>query len=171
MRACLPLFQLLKRMSRQFTHDRRAATSLEFAILAVPFMMWLVSIMLGGLQMFLLSTLDSATQIAARQMEVGTLPRTASDVQNSICTMLKGMGTCDATSLQSYATTASSFQALTGATLSGSTLSPKTFGAGTYNSYVLLQVAYTSPFNFPGSLLPKLTLLSSVAYQNNSNVP
>ncbi len=158
------------RVLRVLRRDDRASTTIEFAMLAVPFIMWILGLMMFGLQTFILTMLDSATQAAARKMEVGSLPRSVAAVTTDICNTLQGMGGCSSSNLQIYAVSGASFN-LTSASISGSTLTPSTFDAGTTNSFVLLQVAYVSPFALPGSLFPKFTMLSSAVYQNGPNVP
>jgi Flp pilus assembly protein TadG len=58
----------------RLSFDRRAATAVEFALVCVPFTVFLLAVMGVGLQFFLQQALDYATQGAARQVQLGHIP-------------------------------------------------------------------------------------------------
>lgn len=165
----------------RFWQDRRASTSLEFAIIAIPFIFWIVGLIVLGLQFALAVWLDKAVGSTGRYLSIHYQQRTSAFVTADICAKMNAfVSSADcATSLQVYAQAVQSpdgtngFGALTPAKLTGSTLSPTTFDAGGTDEvlgakkYVLLQVAFKSPFTMPGGFIPNLTMLTSVPYQNN----
>jgi Flp pilus assembly protein TadG len=51
--------------------DRRGVTAVEFALVCAPFTAFLLAVMLTGLQFYLQQALDSATQSAVRQVQLG----------------------------------------------------------------------------------------------------
>src|ERR1700733_1902626 len=53
--------------------DRRAATAVEFALVCVPFTIFLLAIFSVALQFYLQQALDYATQTAVRQAQLGHL--------------------------------------------------------------------------------------------------
>ena len=67
-RIVLPLAATVKR----FALARRGAVAIEFALVGIPFFMLILGIMTVGFVLFCSSTLDSATQRAARQIMVGS---------------------------------------------------------------------------------------------------
>ncbi len=56
----------------RFRSARRGAVAIEFALVGMPFFLLICSIMMVGFVLFCTSTLDYATQRAARQIMVGT---------------------------------------------------------------------------------------------------
>jgi Flp pilus assembly protein TadG len=61
-------------LPRRLRFDRRAVAAVEFALVCVPFTIFLLAIMGVGLQYFLQQALDYATQGAARQVQLGHIP-------------------------------------------------------------------------------------------------
>ena len=72
--------------------DRRAASAIEFALVCVPFTLFLLAIMSLGFHFFLQQALDFATQGAARQVQLGRVPSdyTQADFTNKIFCPLFG---------------------------------------------------------------------------------
>jgi Flp pilus assembly protein TadG len=64
----------MNRLRLRLQIDRRAATAIEFALVCVPFMIFLLAIMGVALQFYLQQTLDYAAQGAARQVQLGNVP-------------------------------------------------------------------------------------------------
>ncbi len=151
-------------------HDRKGSTSLEFGMVALVFVFWLISSITFGLHVLAQAAIDSATQAAGRQIQIGAIRGGSADaVRSLICASLQGTTPLCST-IQVYATSGLSFGTLTKASVSGTTMSPTSFDAGGPapgpNSYVLLQVAFQNPFTVPLAGLPGLTLTSSIAFRN-----
>ncbi len=151
-------------------HDRKGATSLEFGMVGLLFVFWLLSTTTFGLHIIAQAAIDAATQAAGRQIQIGTIRGGSADaVRTLICSSLQGTTPLCST-IQVYATSGLSFSSLSQASVSGTTMSPTSFDAGGpaggLNSYVLLQVAYVNPFTVPLAGLPGLTLVSSIAFRN-----
>ena len=66
--------------------DRRAAAAVEFALICLPFILFLLAVMDASLHFYLQQALDFATQTAARQVQLGHVPAsyTASDYVNKV---------------------------------------------------------------------------------------
>lgn len=58
----------------QLGSDRRAATAVEFALVCLPFTMFLLAVMGMGLHFYIQQALDYAAQDAARQVQLGHIP-------------------------------------------------------------------------------------------------
>ena len=82
--------------------DARAATAVEFALIALPFVMLLIGIVEIGMVFMVATALESATDVAARQIRVGTLQTaatapTAAAFKTSVCNNMVWMsGACTA---------------------------------------------------------------------------
>lgn len=77
--------------------DRRAATAVEFALVCLPFILFLLAVMGTGLHFYLQQALDYATQAAARQVQLGHVPATytAADFADKIfCPVFSGFQDC-----------------------------------------------------------------------------
>lgn len=160
------------RRSLALLHDRKGSTSIEFGMVGLLFFFWLISATSFGLHVIAQAAIDSATQAAGRQIQIGAIRGSSADaVRTLICASLKGTTPLCST-IQVYATSGLSFSSLRKASVSGTAMSPTTFDAGgpavvgSINSYVLLQVAYVNPFSVPLAGLAGMTLVSSVAFRN-----
>ena len=70
--------------------NRRAATAVEFALIALPFVMLLIGIVEIGMVFMVASALESATDVAARQIRIGamqsqTTAPTAATFKTAVC--------------------------------------------------------------------------------------
>ncbi len=147
-------------------HDRKAATSLEFAMVALVFVFWLVSLITGGLTILAQATIDAATQVAGRQIQIGAIRGSSADaVRSIVCARLQGLAP-QCSGIQVYATSGISFSSLALAKVTGTTLSSSNFAPGGSQAYVLLQIAYNSPFALPLAGTSNLTLVSTLAFKN-----
>jgi Flp pilus assembly protein TadG len=78
--------------------DRRGATAVEFALVCAPFTIFLLAVMLTGLQFYLQQALDFATQSAVRQVQLGhiSLGYTEADFVNKVfCPIFGSFQACD----------------------------------------------------------------------------
>jgi len=146
--------------------DRRGSATLEFAMVAIPLIFWIFALLIFGLYMFTQAAIDAAIQEAGRQIQIANIRGTsAAPVRTLVCNRMGGLvSSCP--DLQIYATSGTSFLALTAATLIGSSLSSTNFDVGGAKSYVLLQIAYKSPFLIPFGVVSSVTLTSSFAFKN-----
>lgn len=139
-------------------------------MVALLFVFWLISTITFGLHILTQAAIDSATQVAGRQIQIGAIRGGSADaVRSLISASLQGT-TPPCSTIQVYATSGLSFSSLFKASVSGTTMSPTSFDAGGpaagRNSYVLLQVAFENPFTVPLAGSPGLTLVSSIALRN-----
>ena len=112
-------------------------------------------------------TMDSAAQAAARQIRVGNM-RSASSapaVRSLVCGKLSLL-VLNCANIQVYATSGTSFGALTLAHNVNGALSSTSFNPGTSQSFVLLEIGYYEPLAaaIPGVSEP--FLMSTVAFEN-----
>jgi Flp pilus assembly protein TadG len=89
-----------KRPLRALLGQRRASAALEFAIIMVPFTMFLLGIMELSYDMFVQGALDSATATLARQIQIGTVSgitgqTNSTTVANALCGTLGGLLNCN----------------------------------------------------------------------------
>jgi Flp pilus assembly protein TadG len=81
-------------------HWRRATAALEFAILAVPFLVLALGTFEVGYDFFVESVLDNAVHVAARSVQVGTTQGAASGsgvatwVASAVCPAMRGLLGC-----------------------------------------------------------------------------
>ncbi|WP_428492345.1 TadE/TadG family type IV pilus assembly protein [Rhodopila sp.] len=64
--------------------DRRGVAAIEFALVCMPFTLFLMAVLGVGLNFYLQQALDYATQAAARQVQLGLVP--AADTQADFIT-------------------------------------------------------------------------------------
>lgn len=74
--------------NQQFARNREGVTAVEFAIVALPFLLFVLGIMAVGLQFFTINALDSAVQTAARKIRTGEAQRAGmklSEFKDLVC--------------------------------------------------------------------------------------
>ena len=76
----------MNRPCRRLRSDRRAATAVEFALICLPFVIFLLAVMGVGFQFYLQQALDYAALGAARQVQLGHIPAgyTAADFASKV---------------------------------------------------------------------------------------
>jgi hypothetical protein len=73
---------------RRFAGNRDGVTAVEFAIVALPFLLFVFGIMAVGLQFFTINALDNAVQKAARKIRTGEAQRSGmklSEFKELVC--------------------------------------------------------------------------------------
>lgn len=73
---------------RRFAGNRDGVTAVEFAIVAMPFLLFVLGIMAVGLQFFTINALDNAVQTAARKIRTGEAQRSGmklSEFKDLVC--------------------------------------------------------------------------------------
>lgn len=84
----LPVPPHLKRFARRFLRDDRGFTAVEFALVAMPFLMLLFGTIAVGLFFFTTFSLENAVEKASRQVRTGqaqTAGKTTSQFKQDIC--------------------------------------------------------------------------------------
>lgn len=87
---------LIRQMNR-FRKDREGATSVEFAILLVPFCAMLFAIVELGIVFFIQATMGHAMQEASREIRTGQFQSSgglAAAFQDEVCNNMAGLGDC-----------------------------------------------------------------------------
>jgi Flp pilus assembly protein TadG len=117
---------------------------MEFALVAPIFLLFFFALLELGLEMFTQILLDDSVRSAGRQIQIGAVASQAAFV-TAVCkefSAIAGATSCPG-ALQVYATSGSSFAALTPGTVSAAgVLSPTTFTPGGSRADVLVQVVY-----------------------------
>jgi Flp pilus assembly protein TadG len=156
-------------------HWQRGTAALEFAILAVPFLVMALGTFEVGYDFFVESALDNAVHAAARSVQVGTTQGAASGsssvaawVASAVCPSLRGLLDCgqlyvSVTSIPSgvgqnyYTYIQDNPPSVTGVTGSGASVC-----TGTGGQLMLLRAYYLSP-TFLGLLVSDWSQASPVA--------
>lgn len=87
----------VKRMISRWRADRSGATAVEFAIVGMPFLMFLYGIMGIGLYFFTTFTLENSLEQASRLIRTGQAQKSGmTDVQfkNTVCSFIPGFVDC-----------------------------------------------------------------------------
>jgi Flp pilus assembly protein TadG len=176
-------FTSVRRAVSDFVAARGGATAVEFAIVSLPFLALLFSIMELGLIFMASSSIDSATEAAARQIRTGQLQQGANNnatgFTNLVCAGMSWISVADcAANMSVDVRTFSSFSAINltppiaGDAIDATQL---TFDAGSSCSIVVVRVFYPwtliTPVLEPGlpNLGPNQRLLTTVVAFRNEN--
>jgi Flp pilus assembly protein TadG len=87
----------MNRECRRLRSDRRAATAVEFALICLPLVIFLLAVMGMGFQFYRQHSLDYAVQSAARQVQLGHIPAgyTAADFASKVlCPIFSAFENC-----------------------------------------------------------------------------
>lgn len=131
------------KMFRQFIGNRKGSAAIEFAILALPFMVLIFAIVELAIMYFVDSALDAAVHKAVRQVRVGSAKAAAWDIakfKTAVCTELSYSFSCSA-NLKVRASVITDMNSVTRVSaISGGTLSvTEDFNIGDSGEYVLVQ--------------------------------
>ena len=156
-----------RRLAR-FWRDERAATAVEFGLIALPFIMLLIAIIEIGLVFMVATALESATDVAARQIRIGALQTqttaaTAAAFKTSICNNMVWLSGSCASNLEVDVRTFTQFQnvALPNPISSGSLLPQNQlqFSLGGPGSIVLVRTYM--PWTLMAPVLDKMATQTS----------
>jgi Flp pilus assembly protein TadG len=108
----------LRRFVARFAEGRRGAAAVEFALVSIPFFALLFGIVEIGLIYFVATTLEGATNDAAREIRTGQMqgqatPATPTSFKAKICGQLSWLGSTCTSNLDVQVQTFSSFQTIT----------------------------------------------------------
>lgn len=101
---------------RRFVRDEKAATVVEFALLAMPFFALIFGILEIGLVFLVSTTLENAINTSGRQIRTGELQNTggtAATFKTAICANMAWLGTACSTNLNVDVRTYTSFNTVT----------------------------------------------------------
>jgi Flp pilus assembly protein TadG len=107
-----------RRFLGRFARGRRGAAAVEFALVSIPFFALMFGIIEVGLIYFVATTLEAATNEAAREIRTGTLqgqtvPETAAGFKTLICNQVAWLGTNCTNNLFVQVRTFSNFNTIT----------------------------------------------------------
>jgi Flp pilus assembly protein TadG len=137
---------------RELRRDRSAGAALEFAVVALPFITFLVFLLEIGYDFFAQVSLDYGVQTAARQIQIGNAQgaNTAAVFQTDyLCPALSGLLPCSSVTVNVTPITSDYYSSVS-ATLpvnSSGTFSTSgfTYCPGSPNQLMLVQAYYLSP--------------------------
>jgi Flp pilus assembly protein TadG len=134
---------------RRFARAQRGATAVEFAIIALPFMILLFGIIELGMVFLVSTTLQNATDNAARQIRTGQFQtsgaNTQSDFKNLVCNSMTWLSAPCASKLSVDVQTFANFTALSAAgQINAATFNPNSlcWQAGQPGDIVLVRAYY-----------------------------
>ena len=153
---------------RAMLRNTRGSTSMEFALLATPLFLFVIGILVVGINLMAMAMLNATTKEVGRQIQIGNI-RGSSDgpVRTYVCNRMGALVHACSTSLQIYAASGATF-AVVGppATATQTTLSPTGFSPGVAGSSVLLQIAYVNPLGLSLAKITSFMLVSTTAFKN-----
>jgi Flp pilus assembly protein TadG len=132
------------RLIRKFIKNRTGSAAIEFALLALPFMVVVFSIVEVALMFFIDSALDAALHKTVRKIRTGTAMSQAWDMaafKNELCKNLAYSFSCGSTVLvRSQKVTAIDAISFATPVNSGKLEVTETFTLGASGDYILIQV-------------------------------
>ncbi len=148
----------------------RGTTSMEFAIVCVPFLMFVLFLFEIGVDFYLQLALDYAVQQGARRLQTGAgnaAPSAAAFKTDCLCPAVAGFLNCSQISINVYPLTTADYYA-NGRAGAGSvpllngklSTSSWSFAAGSATTLMFLQAIYTSA-SVVGQLVPGMATNSS----------
>lgn len=143
------------------------STSMEFSLLVMPLFLLITGILVIGINLMSLAMLNAATKEAGRQIQIGTI-RGNSDapVRTLVCDRMGVLVPACSTTLQIWATSGTTFGAVSVAKVTQTTLSPTGFSTGGSGSSVLLQIAYVNPLGVSLAKITSFMLASTTVFMN-----
>jgi Flp pilus assembly protein TadG len=150
MSPAISAFKGLRRFAARFAKARRGAAAVEFALVSIPFFALLFGIIEVGLIYFVATTLEAATNDAARQIRTGQLQTqtgtvNATTFKTLVCNDLSWLGSSCASNLFVQVQTYSSFATITQPTpIANGQINQNnlTFSMGGPGDIVLVQTFY-----------------------------
>src|SRR5262245_55345289 len=139
---------------RQFRRDRRGASAIEFALVAIPFLMMMFAILETAVMFFAAQAMETATQDAARLIMTGQAQNngmSASQFKTALCSKLSGLMNC-AGGLDIRVKSFASFAAvaLSNPVNNGVYSDPSAYEPGLSGNIVVVQAFYQWPLYVTG---------------------
>lgn len=108
----------VRERAQHFAHAQRGGTAVEFALISLPFMILVFGVVELAMVLLVTATIESATEIAARQIRTGEFQQSAShsktDFKTLVCSKMNWLQPQCAADLYVDVRTFSSFNALAG---------------------------------------------------------
>ena len=151
---------------RAMLRDTRGSTSMEFSLLAIPLFLFVIGILVVGINLMAMAMLNATTKAVGRQIQIGNI-RGSSDasVRTYVCDRMGVPVPACSTTLQIYAASGATFGVVPAATATQTTLSPTGFSPGVAGSSVLLQIAYVNPLGLSLAKIPSFMLVSTTVFK------
>ena len=147
-----------RRRRRGLWADRRCTTSLELAIIAAPFFAMLLGLMDAGYDLFVQAELDTAVNMAARGVQVGSVTGTKGETSAqlaaaAVCPNLRGLLNCSLLTVGVIHIPTDYYQDQNPLTFTSASSTGGSVCTGTGGQLMLLQAWYQGP-TFVGRLIP-----------------
>jgi Flp pilus assembly protein TadG len=143
----------LARLAGRFARGERGATAVEFAIVAMPFMLLIFGLIELGLVFLVSLTLENAVIDVGRTIRTGQVQTTggsATSFKTAVCDKMSWLGSTTCSSaLQVDVRTFSDFATSNTSALNNTVPSSMTWNPGTAGSIVLIRAYYTWPLITP----------------------
>ena len=140
---------VLSRFAARFVRAERGATAIEFALLSLPMMVMIFGALELAMVFMVTTTLDTATQMASRQIRTGEFQTSAANSKNDfktlVCGQMTWLGSSCATNLWLDVQTFSNFSGLAATPpINPATFNPAAtcFSAGQQTDIVLVRAYY-----------------------------
>ena len=153
------------RIARELLLAKRAATSMELALVGPILVLIVLIVIENGMMLFAQAALDEATTEAARQIQIGNVTSQTA-FQNAVCSYVSSLFNCN--NLQFYVASSSVAFPTPILPLSNGTFALQLFSTGSGGDYVVAEVAYNRSYVSPWliTLGNSWILLSTSAFQN-----
>ena len=165
----------LQAVLQSLRQAREGATAVEFALVAMPFVMFVIGILSFGYTFFLQFALDYSLQQAVRQIQIGNVAGSTSSatfVTSIMCPIFSQFASCDGlqVSVQPVTDYWSSYATITSAS------QPSAFCTGQPGTLMFARAAYQAPvwasfmaFSLPPSPVSSgQNLVSAAAFANEN---
>lgn len=147
--------------------NTRGSTSMEFALLVTPLFLFVIGILVVGINLMAMAMLNATTKEVGRQIQIGAI-RGSSDapVRTYVCSRMGVLVPNCSTTLQIYAASGPTFGVVPVATVTQTKLSLTGFSPGSSGSSVLLQIAYVNPLGLSLANITSFMLASTTVFKN-----
>ena len=152
---------------RAMLRDTRGSTSMEFSLLAIPLFLFVIGILVVGINLMAMAMLNATTKAVGRQIQIGNIRGTSdASVRTYVCDRMGVLVPACSTTLQIYAASGATFGVVPAATATQTKLSPTGFSPGVAGSSVLLQIAYVNPLGLSLAKITSFMLASTTVFKN-----
>jgi Flp pilus assembly protein TadG len=162
-RGTFPRILLNRTASNSIFANRAGTAALEFALVAVPFMLLVIGTIEVAYDLFVQAALGYATGVAARSVQVGAVTGTSGEssatfAAAAVCPALSGLLSCSLVTVAVAPVGTGSDYYTTPTTLSFTAAAAGSICTGTAGQLMRLQVWYAGP-SFVGTMLPAFSTL------------
>lgn len=142
----------LARLAGRFARAERGATAVEFALVAIPFLMLVFAMIELGLVFLVSLTLESAVMDVGRTIRTGELQNaggTAASFKTAVCNKMNWVGASCAGALSIDVRTFADFTSSNSSAANATMPDTMTFNPGGAGSIVLIRAYYAWPLITP----------------------